>query len=171
MTSFNRPRPPDHPEVTGVCRYCGVPRKWPDDFYKGHLKCKRCCCADGKARREQDPERTRAKDRQSKAQQRRFRDLRDRVVLEMARRDPSLFHEILWEEVKHELSRDDLEDWLAKLVPPDPKGTPHRDAKGNYRREYGSLMFDKTQFGRKNRRELQDWYSDMGDTDERDDGD
>jgi hypothetical protein len=87
----------------------------------------------------------------------------------MARRDPFLFHALVWAELKSESGEGQIEDWVARMIPPDPDGVRRGDLKENYRREYGSLMFDKTRYGRKNRRELEDWYSDVGDTDDDDD--
>jgi hypothetical protein len=61
----------DHPANTGVCVRCEEPRRWPDDFYDGRKVCKECCREQAAERRGQDPEHTRAQDRERKAKQRR----------------------------------------------------------------------------------------------------
>lgn len=138
----------------------GQPSRSPEDFYQGRLVCK-FCPRRAKARRDEDPEWTREGDRRRKARQKSFRDLRDSIVLRMARANPSLFHAYLWEEIKDDLGDgESIEDWIARLIPPDPDGTPRDDARENYRRKYGgrpsvtgtSGRTTTTQIGRLNSR-------------------
>jgi hypothetical protein len=146
----------------------GEPSRYPEDFYRGRLVCKFCCRRRAKERRDEDPERTRAQNRNRKAQQRRLREVRDRIVLAMARSDMRRFLALVWAELKPDLSRGEIEDWVARMVPPDPEGMPRGDVKENYRREYGALMFDRLQPGRKNGREMEGWYADVAEDRESD---
>jgi hypothetical protein len=77
-----------------------------------------------------------------------------------------LFCALVWEELKPELSSGEIEDWVARMVPPDPEGAPQSKVIENYYREYGSLIYNKSQHGRKKRAkpaDLQALYSDVGD--------